>query len=30
VLLAELPIESVRKRIVVSEADPVLFSGSLA
>ena len=27
--LADLPIESVRKRIVVSEADPVLFSGSL-
>ena len=27
--LAELPIESVRRRIVVSEADPVLFSGSL-
>jgi ABC-type multidrug transport system fused ATPase/permease subunit len=29
VRLADLPIESVRKRIVVSEADPVLFSGSL-
>jgi ABC-type multidrug transport system fused ATPase/permease subunit len=29
VSLADLPIESVRKRIVVSEADPVLFSGSL-
>jgi ABC-type multidrug transport system fused ATPase/permease subunit len=27
--LADLPIESVRKRIVVSEADPVLFSGSV-
>ena len=27
--LADLPIESVRKRIVVSEADPVLFSGTL-
>jgi ABC-type multidrug transport system fused ATPase/permease subunit len=27
--LADLPIESVRRRIVVSEADPVLFSGSL-
>ena len=29
VLLAELPIESVRRRIVVSEADPILFSGTL-
>jgi ABC-type multidrug transport system fused ATPase/permease subunit len=29
VRLADLPIESVRRRIVVSEADPVLFSGSL-
>jgi ABC-type multidrug transport system fused ATPase/permease subunit len=27
--LSDLPIESVRRRIVVSEADPVLFSGSL-
>jgi ABC-type multidrug transport system fused ATPase/permease subunit len=27
--LADLPIASVRRRIVVSEADPVLFSGSL-
>jgi ABC-type multidrug transport system fused ATPase/permease subunit len=27
--LADLPIEVVRRRIVVSEADPVLFSGSL-
>jgi ABC-type multidrug transport system fused ATPase/permease subunit len=27
--LANLPIESVRRRIVVSEADPVLFSGSV-
>lgn len=27
--LAELPIETVRRRIVVSEADPVLFSGTL-
>jgi ABC-type multidrug transport system fused ATPase/permease subunit len=29
VLLAELPIATVRRRIVVSEADPVLFSGGL-
>jgi ABC-type multidrug transport system fused ATPase/permease subunit len=29
VRLADLPIESVRKRIVVSEADPVIFSGTL-
>ena len=29
VRLSELPIESVRRRIVVSEADPVLFSGSV-
>ncbi len=28
-LLAELPIATVRRRIVVSEADPVLFSGGL-
>jgi ABC-type multidrug transport system fused ATPase/permease subunit len=27
--LADLPIESVRRRIVVSEADPVIFSGTL-
>jgi ABC-type multidrug transport system fused ATPase/permease subunit len=27
--LADLPIDSVRRRIVVSEADPVLFSGTL-
>jgi ABC-type multidrug transport system fused ATPase/permease subunit len=27
--LADLPIEAVRRRIVVSEADPVLFSGTL-
>jgi len=27
--LAELPIETVRRRIVVSEADPLLFSGTL-
>ena len=27
--LAELPLETVRRRIVVSEADPVLFSGLL-
>ena len=27
--LAELPLETVRRRIVVSEADPVLFSGQL-
>jgi ABC-type multidrug transport system fused ATPase/permease subunit len=27
--LAELPLEAVRRRIVVSEADPILFSGSL-
>ena len=29
VRLAELPVETVRRRIVVSEADPVLFSGTL-
>jgi ABC-type multidrug transport system fused ATPase/permease subunit len=29
VQLAQLPIEIVRRRIVVSEADPVLFSGTL-
>ena len=29
VRLAELPLEAVRRRIVVSEADPVLFAGSL-
>ena len=29
VLLAHLPVETVRRRIVVSEADPVLFSGTL-
>jgi ABC-type multidrug transport system fused ATPase/permease subunit len=29
VSLAELPLEAVRRRIVVSEADPILFSGSL-
>jgi ABC-type multidrug transport system fused ATPase/permease subunit len=29
VRLADLPIEAVRRRIVVSEADPVLFAGSL-
>ena len=27
--LADLPIEAVRRRIVVSEADPVIFSGTL-
>jgi ABC-type multidrug transport system fused ATPase/permease subunit len=27
--LSELPLETVRRRIVVSEADPVLFSGTL-
>ena len=27
--LAHLPVETVRRRIVVSEADPVLFSGTL-
>ena len=27
--LAELPLDAVRRRIVVSEADPVLFSGTL-
>src|SRR5688572_10095776 len=27
--LAELPVDAVRRRIVVSEADPLLFSGSL-
>ena len=27
--LADLPIETVRRRIVVSEADPVIFSGTL-
>jgi ABC-type multidrug transport system fused ATPase/permease subunit len=29
VRLADLPIDAVRRRIVVSEADPVLFSGTL-
>jgi ABC-type multidrug transport system fused ATPase/permease subunit len=29
VRLAELPVDVVRRRIVVSEADPVLFSGAL-
>jgi ABC-type multidrug transport system fused ATPase/permease subunit len=29
VRLAELPLAAVRRRIVVSEADPVLFSGTL-
>jgi ABC-type multidrug transport system fused ATPase/permease subunit len=29
VRLAELPLATVRRRIVVSEADPVLFSGTL-
>ena len=29
VRLADLPLEAVRRRIVVSEADPVLFSGTL-
>ena len=29
VRLADLPVETVRRRIVVSEADPVLFSGTL-
>jgi ABC-type multidrug transport system fused ATPase/permease subunit len=29
VALAELPLEAVRRRIVVSEADPVIFSGTL-
>ena len=29
VSLADLPLEAVRRRIVVSEADPVLFSGTL-
>ena len=29
VRLADLPVEAVRRRIVVSEADPLLFSGSL-
>ena len=29
VRLADLPVEAVRRRIVVSEADPVLFSGTL-
>ena len=29
VSLADLPIDAVRRRIVVSEADPVLFSGTL-
>jgi ABC-type multidrug transport system fused ATPase/permease subunit len=29
VRLVDLPIETVRRRIVVSEADPVLFSGTL-
>jgi ABC-type multidrug transport system fused ATPase/permease subunit len=28
-LLADLPLSAVRRRIVVSEADPVLFSGTL-
>jgi ABC-type multidrug transport system fused ATPase/permease subunit len=27
--LAELPLEAVRRRIVVSDADPLLFSGSV-
>jgi ABC-type multidrug transport system fused ATPase/permease subunit len=27
--LAELPVDAVRRRIVVSEADPLLFSGAL-
>jgi ABC-type multidrug transport system fused ATPase/permease subunit len=27
--LADLPVDAVRRRIVVSEADPVLFSGTL-
>ena len=29
VRLADLPLEAVRRRIVVSEADPLLFSGTL-
>jgi ABC-type multidrug transport system fused ATPase/permease subunit len=29
VLLADLPLKVVRRRIVVSEADPVLFAGTL-
>jgi ABC-type multidrug transport system fused ATPase/permease subunit len=29
VSLADLPVETVRRRVVVSEADPVLFSGTL-
>ncbi len=29
VRLADLPVEAVRRRIVVSEADPLLFSGTL-
>jgi ABC-type multidrug transport system fused ATPase/permease subunit len=29
VRLADLPVETVRRRIVVSEADPVLFAGTL-
>ena len=29
VRLAHMPVETVRRRIVVSEADPVLFSGTL-
>ena len=29
VLLADLPVEHVRRRIVVSETDPLLFSGTL-
>jgi ABC-type multidrug transport system fused ATPase/permease subunit len=29
VRLADLPVDAVRRRIVVSEADPVLFSGTL-
>jgi ABC-type multidrug transport system fused ATPase/permease subunit len=29
VRLADLPVEAVRRRIVVSEADPVLFSGTV-
>jgi ABC-type multidrug transport system fused ATPase/permease subunit len=29
VRLADLPLDAVRRRIVVSEADPVLFSGTL-
>jgi ABC-type multidrug transport system fused ATPase/permease subunit len=29
VSLADLPVETVRRRVVVSEADPILFSGTL-